>query len=189
MKINIAVIIFFSSFFSIVTVTAQPGPANNLQFDSLAKKWDEAMPLGNGMLGALIWQKDNRLRISMDRADLWDERKALDFSGFTFKWVEEQVLKKDYSPVQKKGDDPYDNMPYPTKLPAAAMEFDISSMGKVVSNVLDISTALNTVVFENGVVFKCYIDANRQQGNFIFETPGADKGEVLKGINSQFPYP
>ena len=59
--------------------------------------------------------------------------------------------------------------PYPTKLPAAAMEFDISSFGKVVSNVLDIQQALNTVTFQNGVVFHCYIHATLQQGYFGFE--------------------
>ena len=32
-------------------------PEHNLLFDSLPKRWDEAIPLGNGMLGALIWQK------------------------------------------------------------------------------------------------------------------------------------
>ena len=47
---------------------------HNLQFDTLAKRWDEALPIGNGMLGALIWEKNGKLRISLDRADLWDER-------------------------------------------------------------------------------------------------------------------
>ncbi|KQM77236.1 hypothetical protein ASE74_18505 [Pedobacter sp. Leaf216] len=141
----------------------------NLSFTKLADKWDEAMPLGNGMLGALIWEKNNKLRLSLDRADLWDERKALDMSKLTFKWVEEQVHKNNYAAVQKIGDEPYDTSPYPTKLPAAAMEFDISKFGKVVSNVLDIETALNTVKFENGTVFNCYIHAAQQQGYFSLE--------------------
>jgi hypothetical protein len=47
---------------------------HDLHFDSLAKSWDEAIPLGNGMLGALIWEKDHKLRMSLDRADLWDMR-------------------------------------------------------------------------------------------------------------------
>jgi alpha-L-fucosidase 2 len=141
----------------------------NLSFPKLADRWDEAMPLGNGMLGVLIWEKNNKLRLSLDRADLWDERKALDMSKLTFKWVEEQVHKNNYAAVQKIGDEPYDNSPYPTKLPAAAMEFDISKLGKVVSNVLDIETALNTVKFENGTVFNCYIHAAQQQGYFSLE--------------------
>lgn len=148
---------------------AQSPSKHNLHFDHLATRWDEAMPLGNGMLGALVWQKKDQLRLSLDRADLWDERKALDISKFNFKWVEEQVLKKDYKPVQKLGDYPYDNSPYPTKLPAAAMEFNVAAFGKVVSNVLDLQTALNTVKFANGVVFNCYIHATQQQGFFGFE--------------------
>ena len=161
----------FSIFFLLAFLVgkSQPLVEHNLQFNSLAEKWDEAMPLGNGMLGALIWQKENRLRLSLDRADLWDERKALDLSKFNFKWVEQQVLKKDYAPVQKLGDHPYDNIPYPTKLPAAAMEFNISSLGKVVSNVLNIETALNTVQFESGIVFNCYIHATQNIGYFSFE--------------------
>jgi alpha-L-fucosidase 2 len=141
----------------------------NLFFPKLANKWDEAMPLGNGMLGVLIWGKNSKLRLSLDRADLWDERKALDISKLTFKWVEEQVHQNNYAAVQKIGDEPYDNSPYPTKLPAAAMEFDISKFGKVISNELDIETALNTVKFDNGTVFNCYIHATGAQGYFSFE--------------------
>ena len=121
------------------------------------------------MLGALIWEKDNKLRLSLDRADIWDERKAMDLSKFNFKWVEEQVHKNNYGAVQKLGDEPYDNSPFPTKLPAAALEFDLAKLGKVVANDLDIKTALNTVKFENGTVFNCYINATEQRGYFGFE--------------------
>ena len=172
--------------FPFAIASAQPKPGHNLVFDHLAAKWDEAMPLGNGMLGALIWQKNDKLRLSLDRADLWDERKALDLSQFNFKWVEQQVLKKDYAPVQKLGDHPYDRIPYPTKLPAAAMEFSTSSLGPVVSNTLDINTALNTVRFENGVVFKCYIHATQQQGFFSFENlPVAQMNTALAAATPQ----
>lgn len=51
--------------------------ANYLKFNKLASTWDEAIPFGNGMLGALVWQKENNLRISLDRADLWDLRPML----------------------------------------------------------------------------------------------------------------
>ena len=58
-------------------VVAQP-TQHDLHFTSLAKQWDEAIPLGNGMLGALIWQKEDQLRFSLDRADLWDMRPMKD---------------------------------------------------------------------------------------------------------------
>jgi len=113
------------------TASSQVSDADNLMFDSLPARWDEAIPLGNGMLGALVWQKDDKLRFSLDRADLWDERPAMDISKFNFAWVGEQVRKKQYDTVQKVGDNPYEAYPYPTKLPAGAIEFDISSFGKI----------------------------------------------------------
>jgi len=177
-------------FIPFAITTAQPKPNDNLQFDHLATKWDEAMPLGNGMLGVLIWQKDNRLRLSLDRADLWDERKALDLSTFDFKWVKQQVLKNDYGPVQQKGDAPYDNTVYPTKLPAAAIEFDISSFGAVLSNVLDITTALNTVKFQNRIVFNCYVHASKQQGYFGFENlPSGQADKIIAAITPHLSIP
>lgn len=162
-------ILFVIAFFLSVYVIAQPAKKHNLQFDQLANKWDEAIPLGNGMLGALIWQKNGRLRMSLDRADLWDERKALDLSKFNFADVERWVRNNTYDSAHRLGDAPYDQVPYPTKLPAAAIEFEMDSLGKVVSNTLDIATALNTVKFENGIVFNSYIHATREVGYFGFE--------------------
>lgn len=160
---------FMSCMLFTLFVTAQPAARHNLEFDHLASRWDEAMPLGNGMLGALVWQKNDRLRLSLDRADLWDERKALDLSTFSFRWVEQQVLKKDYKPVQQLGDRPYDNIPYPTKLPAAALQFNLKELGAVVFNKLDITTAINTVTFQSGAVFRSYIHATQQAGYFELE--------------------
>src|SRR5690348_16896912 len=85
----------------------QPTPNDNLQFNHLTTRWDEAMFLGNGILGALVWQKDSMLHLSLDRADLWDERKAMDLSKFNFKWVREHVLANDYDTVHALGDAPY----------------------------------------------------------------------------------
>src|ERR1700721_513040 len=74
--------------------------AHDLHFDTLATRWDEAIPLGNGMLGTLVWQKGDKLRFSLDRADLWDLRpmKGLHRKEFSYQWVIEQVMKKDYTP-------------------------------------------------------------------------------------------
>lgn len=45
-------------------------PFHGLKFDALPTLWDEAIPLGNGIIGNLIWEKEGRLRIALDRADL-----------------------------------------------------------------------------------------------------------------------
>ncbi|MCL1680958.1 glycoside hydrolase family 95 protein [Elizabethkingia miricola] len=156
-------------FFIVPSIRAQSLPQYRLEFTKLASRWDEGIPLGNGMLGSLAWEKNGKLRLSLDRADLWDERKALDISKLNFKWVEQQVLKNDYKPVQKIGDWPYDNTPYPTKLPAAALQFDIKTLGTVISNQLEIATALHSIKFSSGVVFQSYIHATQQAGYFSFD--------------------
>ncbi len=168
MKKLIAAIVIFIIWFPL-HAGAQPGAANNLVFDTLARRWDEGIPQGNGMLGSLVWQQHGHLRISLDRADLWDERPALDMSKLTFAWVKQQVAKNDYDTVHRLGDDPYETIPYPTKIPAGALEFDVSSLGKVQQVKLDIATALCTVTFSSGVVFNHYVHATQQAGYFGFE--------------------
>ena len=169
-------VVIFLHFISLAMLSlGQPGPLHNLKFDKLADRWDEAIPLGNGQIGALIWKKDNTLRYSLDRADLWDERKALDIEKHDFKWVVEQVQNNTYKNAQEWGDRPYDAMPYPTKLPAAAMTFDLSKLGKVLSNELNLIDATHTIRFENGLSIKNFIHAAKPVG--YFEITGI-QGEV-----------
>lgn len=53
---------------------------HGLNFSELPTSWDEGIPLGNGILGALIWQKEGKLRFYLDRTDLWDERPVKNLS-------------------------------------------------------------------------------------------------------------
>ncbi|MGZ5499103.1 MAG: glycoside hydrolase N-terminal domain-containing protein, partial [Candidatus Aminicenantales bacterium] len=145
-----------------------PAPRHDLVFDKLAATWDEGIPLGNGMIGALIWKKGDSLRMSLDRADLWDLRPVAEFSGpeFRFAWVHDHVLKKDYEPVHKMGDVPYDRDPAPTKIPAAALEFDISALGEVESVRLSLAEAVCRVRWKNGARLTAFVHATEPVGWF-----------------------
>lgn len=144
---------------------------HDLHFDQLANKWDEAIPLGNGMLGALIWQNGSRLRFSLDRADLWDMRpmKGLHRKEFSYQWVVDQVNKKDYKPVQEYFDAPYDREPAPSKIPGGALEFETGNWGKVKAVHLSLKDALCEVAWTNGVKLKTFVDAVKPAGWFRFE--------------------
>ncbi len=100
---------------------------SDLQFPDLAKTWDEGMPLGNATVGALVWQRDSALRLSLDRTDLWDLRPMDSISGANnrFAWVHEHVKNGNYLPVQQKYDQPYEQQPAPSKIPGAALEFSL----------------------------------------------------------------
>ena len=157
-----------------INLFSQPKLQHNLVFDTLAKRWDEGIPLGNGWLGALIWQKENKIRMSLDRVDLWDDRPMPEIDKLKFKWVVEKVKLNQYDSVQKIGDEPYEKYPAPTKIPGAALEFDLDKIGKVRKVSLDISNGLSIVEFENGVKFNNYIHATRQVGYFGFENVDED---------------
>ena len=92
-----------------------PSP-HDLVFDSLAGKWDEAVPLGNGQVGALVWQKGDRLRFSLDRVDLWDLRptEGMTWDKPVYDWICEQWQNNTYGTVQELLDEPYGRLPAPS---------------------------------------------------------------------------
>jgi hypothetical protein len=146
-------------------------PFQKLSLDSIPTSWNEGMPLGNGMLGALVWKKENSLRLSLDRADLWDSRpmKGLHRPEFRFDWVKQQVEKNDYKIVQQYFDWPYDNEPAPTKIPGAALEIPMQGFGKPIKTELDISTAMCAVEWQSGVQMMSFVSAKNDFGLFRFE--------------------
>jgi alpha-L-fucosidase 2 len=148
-----------------------PNKNHDLCFNSLAKSWDEGIPLGNGMLGALVWQKDSKLRLALDRADLWDLRAAAEVnkSEFKYSWVIDQVNKNNYSVVQKYFDEPYEKEAYPTKIPAAAIEFNFPGIEKVKSVSLSLKNALCLVRWMNGITMSAFVSANKEKGWFLFK--------------------
>ncbi len=165
------------------TSSKAESPVSNhkLVFNKLASTWDEAIPLGNGMLGALIWQKGDNLRFSLDRADLWDLRpmKNLDKPEFCFKWVQQQVKNNNYKIVQKMFDAPYDQEPAPSKIPGAALEFETKSLGEVKQVKLTLHDALCEVTWENGATLKTFVHASKSAGWFRFEKVPQNFAPVL----------
>jgi len=154
---------------SVLNTVAQIPFRHDLQFSSLAKSWDEALPLGNGMVGNLIWQKNGKLRFSLDRADLWDQRPSVDLDKLNFKMVQEQVAINNYKIIQDLGDLPYERDPAPSKIPGAALEFDIASLGEVVSTRLYIIEGVAEVKWKNGARLITFIHPQLPIGWYRFE--------------------
>lgn len=158
-------------FYGLKPKASSPKAGHNLVFDELAQVWDEAIPLGNGMVGNLVWQKDGKLRFSLDRADLWDLRpmENIDFDKWKFQDVYEHWKADKYNKVQKAFDEPYNKLPAPSKIPAGALEFDIAALGKTKTVVLDIETATCIVEWENGAKLTTFVHAEKPVGWYKFE--------------------
>lgn len=152
---------------------AQSPFRHDLQFPKLAATWDEALPLGNGIVGNLVWQKEGKLRFSLDRADLWDLRPMTDIDKLSFKLIREQVAKNDYKVIQELGDVPYEREPAPSKIPGAAIEFDVSGLGEVSSTRLYIKQGIAEVKWKNGGLLLTFIHPELPVGWFRFENSTA----------------
>lgn len=150
--------------------TDRPAAVHGLHFARLPQVWDEGIPLGNGIMGALVWQKGDKLRLALDRADLWDLRPVKEFSGpdYTFRFVCEAVEKKDIAPVQRIIDDRTSKDIAPTKIPAGAIEIPIAGLGSVKSAELDVHTAVCTITWENGATAQIFTNAADKVGHFRF---------------------
>jgi alpha-L-fucosidase 2 len=114
----------------------------NLTLVAPIKTWDEALPLGNGLQGALLWGEGGTLRFSLDRGDLWDERPAPGnpLAGFTLARMTQLVVAKENAAIGKIVDGAYAS-DHPTKIPAGRIELDLAAGQTVNQFELDLATA------------------------------------------------
>lgn len=148
-----------------------PESRYNLKFSQLATTWDEALPLGNGWIGALVWQNGEHLRFSLDRADLWDLRPVPELSmpEWSFQWVMEKWMNDQYGEVQELFDyRAYDRAATPTKIPGAALEFSWQGMTQPATNELDLATATAHANWPDGVRMETFVHAVQPVGYFHF---------------------
>lgn len=171
-------------------LSAQPDSRHNLVFDHIPQQWNKGLPMGNGTIGCLVWQKEGRLRLALDRADLWDLRpmKGLDRPEFSYKWVAEQVKKGEYGVVQEYFDAPYEREAGPTKLPGGALEFNVE--GSVENNgvSLNIATGLATIRWTDGKTLETFVHADAQEGWFRCHGFGSPE-EIMRLLAPQYGAP
>jgi alpha-L-fucosidase 2 len=61
----------FLSILAVSTLARAAGDATTLWYDQPAGKWDEALPLGNGRLGAMVFGGPTRERLQLNEESLW----------------------------------------------------------------------------------------------------------------------
>ena len=142
--------------------------AGDQHFETLAASWDEGVPLGNATLGALIWQRNGRLRFSLDRTDLWDLRKNSVQKNLKggFDFVKAQLDAGTYNAAQARFDAPYDTEPMPCKIPGAAIEFPIQSLGPTENVSLYLREAICEIRWKNGTLMRSFVSAVQPVGWF-----------------------
>ena len=116
-------------------------PSNqNLVLTAPIKNWDEAIPLGNGLLGGLFWGEGSEIHLGLDRGDLWDDR-----TNGPKEWWKEQTWIKGGN----MWEDAYYGA-YPSKLPAGRVEIKLTSGQSIREFELNYSTAEGKAKLSDG---------------------------------------
>ena len=139
------------------------------------KNWHEGLMLGNGSFGALIYG-DKDIIFSLDKIDLWDNRKTdeMNEKGFNYKNMV-KTSKSNWDEYIRLFDGCY-NHPYPTKLNAGSLifhreinnkdrfeidirkaEFEIQLEDDKISGYLDANYSILRVICPKNIPFSFYV--------------------------------
>ncbi len=138
-----------------------PAESSNLELAAPIDRWDEAVPLGNGLTGGLLWGGGNAIKLSLDRGDLWDLRTppTLLRDDWTYATVQKLVAEKNQAKLVEMFDAPYGATPYPTKIPAGRLEIALDPSQKIAGFSLDLKTAVGRAKAAAGGV-EVFFDAS-----------------------------
>jgi alpha-L-fucosidase 2 len=138
-----------------------PSGSLNLKLAAPIDKWDEAVPLGNGLMGGLLWGKDSTIRLSLDRGDLWDVRVPEEFKGedWTWKTMQRLVAEKNQAELFRRWERPF-GWPFPTKLPGGRLELVLDPSQRAASFSLDLARAVGLVDVGGGGQIEAFFHAS-----------------------------
>lgn len=139
----------------------------NINYDRAITLWDEALPLGNGRMGCLLYG-DGPIRLSLDRVDLWDTRPhpTTQEEGFCYENLVKLSLSRkeeDWEERERLFEKVYDELSYPSKITAGRIELDFGKHIEKMHCSVDIQKAVGEMSFENGAV-EVFLHATRFVG-------------------------
>lgn len=131
--------------------TARSSSSRRLSLAAPIERWDEAIPLGNGLMGTLLWGAGNFIKLSLDRGDLWDHRPTERFLQPDWTWatLKRLVSEKDVKRIHAMYDDPY-NHPWPTKIPGGRLELTLDRGVTIDAFSLDMNSAVGEATWKGG---------------------------------------
>ncbi len=139
-----------------------------ISYENAIERWDEALPIGNGKLGCLIYG-DGPLRLSLDRVDLWDKHLNPDTEKKEFCYdnlikLVKSGKEEDWQEATRLFDDVYSATPNPTKITAGRIELDFGVKTKDIQSQVDLKTALASVTAGDDFRAEIFASATRFVG-------------------------
>jgi alpha-L-fucosidase 2 len=152
-----------------------PPPSSNLVLDAPIATWDEALPLGNGLTGGLLWGTGDTLRLSLDRGDLWDLRipDAIASEEWTYARMQQLKAGGQHAEHIRLFDRPYDTIPYPTKIPGG--RFELRFPGERAKRFsLSLSSAEAHIEYAGGKTVRAFFSADEPVAMLMYSGVGAE---------------
>lgn len=142
------------------------------------KCWEEAIPLGNGNIGGLLFGGKDGIRLNIDSSSLWDTRPVEKFNrdDFTF----DEILR-----LYRGGEEMHDELNarflspegvYPTKIPCGAVIF-VPESGEECEFYFSMAEAVGGVKLSSADKIECFFSATNFLGYARF--PESVKIEFL----------
>ncbi|MCB1120959.1 MAG: glycoside hydrolase N-terminal domain-containing protein [Verrucomicrobiae bacterium] len=134
--------------------------AHALTLPAPIQRWDNALPLGNGLIGGLLWGEGRELRLSLDRGDLWDERGNHDVYDprRNFQTLLLAVEKRDRETWERYFDATYNKSKW-TKIPGGRLVITLPEGISTETFHLDFREALATVELTRGEKASAFFSA------------------------------
>ncbi len=150
-----------------------PRAEHGIHYTTPATTWDEALPLGNGLLGALVWGDGKPLKISLDRTDLWDLRPVPEYHTpeYNYRQMVQWHREGRHQDLIRLYEDPYSRPESPTKIPAGRIELSFGEGASFQRADLSVADAVAEVGMDPGI--KVHVLAHATQPIGIIHVRGA----------------
>ena len=131
------------------------------------ERWDEAIPLGNGAMGGLLFGDNKQVKLNVDCPSLWDLRqeertKRDDFTFAEFLRLVKEGADKNEE-LQTRFGRFYEACPYPTKILSGLFQFSIPDGEETLFRFIK-DNALGVVQLSSGEKIECFFSANNLLG-------------------------
>ncbi len=158
-----------------------PDASLNPRLTAPIATWDEAIPLGNGLMGGLLWGETNLIRLSLDRGDLWDERPAPGdpLGSFTYAELTRLVAATNNAGIARIADAQGYDQKHPTKIPAGRLELALAPGQQVEAFELNLATAEGWAWLTNGTRLEAFFAADLAEEHAVY-AEGPKRGQKVR---------
>lgn len=162
---------------------------NKVVSKNVAREWDEALPLGNGILGALVYGGVSFEYVIFNHENHYlpfDNNFDLGESDGFIDTIKDEVLKGNYSKIEKMIDKKYSTMPGKSDyqpLCELTIETDVKGEKRNYFRQLDMENAEVLVSFESeGTVYTRRQFVSKKYNEFVMEITNSDKKKMTSKI-------